>query len=49
LTSRPSRDDVLAYAITWMTQGACCDDARDDATLAALIELALNHEEQHQN
>ena len=26
----------------------CCDDARDDATLAALIELGLHHEQQHQ-
>ena len=27
---------------------ACCDDAAQDASLAALIELGLNHEQQHQ-
>ena len=49
LISRPSRDDVLAYRHhVDDAMRACCDDARDDATLAALIELGLNHEEQHQ-
>jgi len=49
LISRPSRDEVLAYRHhVDDAMRACCDDARDDATLAALIELGLNHEEQHQ-
>ena len=49
LVSRPSRDDVLAYrAHVDDAMRARCDDAHDDAALAALIELGLNHEEQHQ-
>ena len=49
LVSRPSRDDVLAYrAYVDDAMRARCDDAHDDAALAALIELGLSHEEQHQ-
>jgi ergothioneine biosynthesis protein EgtB len=49
LVSRPSREDVLAYrAHVDDAMRARCDDAHDDAALAALIELGLNHEEQHQ-
>jgi len=49
LISRPSRDDVLAYrAHVDVAMRACCNDAHEDAALAALIELGLNHEEQHQ-
>jgi ergothioneine biosynthesis protein EgtB len=49
LVSRPSRDDVLAYrAHVDAAMCARCEDAQHDAALAALIELGLNHEEQHQ-
>jgi ergothioneine biosynthesis protein EgtB len=49
LISRPSRDDVLAYrAHVDDAMRACCDQANDDTALAALIEIGLNHEEQHQ-
>ena len=49
LLSRPSLDEVLAYrAYVDRAMRACCDDARTDAALAALIELGVNHEEQHQ-
>jgi len=49
LLSRPSLDSVLAYrAYVDRAMEACCDAAADDAALAAVIELGLNHEEQHQ-
>jgi ergothioneine biosynthesis protein EgtB len=49
LVSRPSRDEILAYrAHVDDAMHARCIDAQDDAALAALIELGLNHEEQHQ-
>ena len=49
LISRPSRDEVVAYrAHVDEAMQRCCDAADGDATLAALIELGLNHEEQHQ-
>src|SRR5690242_3428028 len=49
LLSRPSLDDVLAYrAHVDTAMGAWCDVARADAGLAALIDLGLAHEEQHQ-
>ena len=49
LLSRPSLDTVLAYrAHVDDAMRACCDDAAQDASLAALIELGLNHEQQHQ-
>src|SRR4051794_24807825 len=49
LISRPSHTEVMAYrAHVDDAMQAHCDDARDDAALAALIELGLNHEEQHQ-
>ena len=49
LVTRPSRQTVLAYrAHVDAAMRACCDDAAQDAALAALIELGLNHEQQHQ-
>jgi ergothioneine biosynthesis protein EgtB len=49
LVSRPSRDDVLAYrAHVDAAMRTRCEDAQHDAALAALIELGLNHEAQHQ-
>src|SRR6185437_11722791 len=49
LLSRPSLDDVLAYrAHVDAAMRDCCDAARTDAGLAAVIELGLAHEEQHQ-
>ena len=49
LVSRPSLAEVLAYrAHVDDAMRAHCDAAQDDATLAALIEIGLNHEEQHQ-
>jgi len=49
LVSRPTRDTVLEYrAHVDAAMRACCDDAMHDARLAALIELGLNHEQQHQ-
>ena len=49
LISRPTLDDVLAYrAHVDASMSARCTEADNDSTLAALIELGLNHEEQHQ-
>jgi len=49
LLSRPSLDDVLAYrAHVDAAMHACCEVAMRDPSLAALIELGLNHEQQHQ-
>ena len=49
LLSRPSLDDVLAYrAHVDRAMRRCCDDARTEEALASLIELGVNHEEQHQ-
>jgi len=49
LLSRPSLDDVLAYrAHVDAAMRDCCDAARTDAGLAAVIDLGLAHEEQHQ-
>jgi ergothioneine biosynthesis protein EgtB len=49
LLSRPSLDAVLAYrSHVDAAMQACCDAASRDASLAALIELGLAHEEQHQ-
>ena len=47
--SRPSLDAVLAYrAHVDQAMRECLERARSDAALASLIELGLNHEEQHQ-
>jgi ergothioneine biosynthesis protein EgtB len=49
LLSRPSLDAVLAYrAHVDDAMRESLDHARSDAALASLIELGLNHEEQHQ-
>ncbi|MEO8536367.1 MAG: ergothioneine biosynthesis protein EgtB, partial [Betaproteobacteria bacterium] len=49
LISRPSRDDVLAYRLhVDAAMIARCDQADAEPALAALIELGLNHEQQHQ-
>jgi ergothioneine biosynthesis protein EgtB len=49
LLSRPSLATVLAYrAHVDAAMRACCDAADADSALAALIELGLNHEQQHQ-
>jgi len=49
LLSRPSLDVVLAYrAHVDRAMRACSDLAATDASVASLIELGLNHEEQHQ-
>ena len=49
LVSRPPRDTVLAYRQhVDDAMRTRCEEAADDAALAALIELGLNHEEQHQ-
>ena len=49
MISRPTRDDVVAYrAHVDAAMRAHCADADNDSALAALIELGLNHEEQHQ-
>ena len=49
LLSRPSLDTVYAYrAHVDDAMRACCDEAAHDDALAALIELGLNHEQQHQ-
>ena len=49
LISRPTFGDVLAYrAHVDASMSARCTEADNDSTLAALIELGLNHEEQHQ-
>jgi ergothioneine biosynthesis protein EgtB len=49
LISRPSLDDVRAYrAHVDAAMRAVCEMATSDASLAPLIELGLNHEEQHQ-
>ncbi|HEX6138505.1 MAG TPA: ergothioneine biosynthesis protein EgtB [Casimicrobiaceae bacterium] len=49
MLSRPSLDVVLAYrAHVDDAMRGCCDRAIGDPALAALIELGLNHEEQHQ-
>jgi len=49
LLSRPSLAAVLAYrAHVDRAMLACCEAAAHDASLAALIELGLSHEQQHQ-
>ena len=49
LISRPSLDDVRAYRThVDAAMREACEEATSDASLAALIELGLNHEEQHQ-
>ncbi|MEO9135856.1 MAG: ergothioneine biosynthesis protein EgtB [Casimicrobiaceae bacterium] len=49
LLSRPSLDAVFAYrAHVDQAMRECCERAYSDAALAALIELGLNHEQQHQ-
>jgi ergothioneine biosynthesis protein EgtB len=49
LVSRPSLDAVRAYrAHVDDAMLGCCRRAARDAPLAALIELGVNHEEQHQ-
>ena len=49
MLSRPALDVVLAYrAHVDEAMQACCERAATDAALAALIELGLNHEQQHQ-
>jgi len=49
MLSRPPLAAVLAYrAHVDEAMRLCCERARDDAALAALIELGLAHEEQHQ-
>ena len=49
LISRPSLDDVRAYRNhVDAAMREACEAATSDASLAALIELGLNHEEQHQ-
>ena len=49
LLSRPSLADVLAYRThVDAAMREWCDAARADAGLAALIDLGLAHEEQHQ-
>ncbi|MGE5170764.1 MAG: ergothioneine biosynthesis protein EgtB [Rudaea sp.] len=49
MLSRPALDVVLAYrAYVDEAMQACCERATTDAALASLIELGLNHEEQHQ-
>jgi ergothioneine biosynthesis protein EgtB len=49
LLSRPSLDVVFAYrAHVDQSMRECCERARTDAALAAMIDLGLNHEQQHQ-
>ena len=49
LLSRPSLDGVVAYrAHVDAAMRAACDHAVHDAPLAALIELGIQHEQQHQ-
>ena len=49
LLSRPSLAEVLDYrAHVDGAMRACCQQARFEPALAALIEIGLNHEEQHQ-
>ena len=49
LLSRPALDVVMAYrAYVDETMQACCERAATDAALASLIDLGLNHEQQHQ-
>ena len=49
MLSRPSLDAVLAYrAQVDDAMRECCEQAQGDAALAALIDLGLAHEEQHQ-
>ncbi len=49
LLSRPSLDAIFAYRRhVDDAMEACCDRAAHDAALAALIELGLHHEQQHQ-
>ena len=49
LLSRPALDVVLAYrAYVDEAMQACCERAATDAALASLIDLGLNHEQQHQ-
>ena len=49
LLSRPSLANVHAYREhVDRAMAGCCERAAHDRSLAALIELGLNHEEQHQ-
>jgi ergothioneine biosynthesis protein EgtB len=49
MLSRPSLDIVIAYrAYVDEAMQACCERAATDVALASLIELGLNHEQQHQ-